>query len=463
MQISSAAQSTLNSSPVLTDPEQLLRPFQRAFKPPEAFRVGTEAEKFGVVREGLAPLPFEGEVSLSALFTRFTTRGWKPLREYSEGPVVGLQRGSSSITLEPGGQLELSGAPFASIHDTAREFEQHFAELSEFSAELGILWLSAGFHPLAAPAEFPLVPKLRYPVMRRYLSQRANRGLDMMFRTCTVQANLDYSDEQDALRKLRVALALQPIVTAMFANSPFVEGEISGRLSERGDVWLEMDPDRTGLLPFLWQRSATFRDYVDWALDVPCFLVRRGAKVVENTGQTFRRFMSHGFGGTRAVESDWVTHLNTLFPEVRLKSTIEVRGADAQSKELTCALPALWKGLLYDERSLAKLEDLLSSLDPVSVADSRREMTRDGLNAQLGGRLVRHWAEQVFEIAKQGLLRNPDRNEAGQCEDVYLAPLGQFLERGLTPAQLLVEQVRAGAPWRGSGLREGIVEVTRIL
>ncbi|MDB4974224.1 MAG: Glutamate--cysteine ligase, partial [Myxococcaceae bacterium] len=323
--------------------DDLFAPFYESFKSEDNWRVGAEAEKFGVLEDTFEPLPYEGARSVRAVLDGLQQFGWLPESEYPGGAIIALKRGMASITLEPGAQLELSGAPFHSIHDTHEEWVQHIAELHEVGAPLGIAWLGLGFHPFAAQSDLPWVPKLRYGVMRDYLPTRGSMGLDMMRRTSTVQSNLDFASETDAMRKLRAAVAFSPIITAMFANSPLYEGALSGERTRRGLVWLNTDPDRTGLLPFLWRDDASFEGYVAWALDVPMFLVKREGKVVHNTGQTFRAFMRDGYAGTQATAEDWFTHLGTLFPEVRLKKTIEIRGADCLPYALTPALSALSK------------------------------------------------------------------------------------------------------------------------
>jgi glutamate--cysteine ligase len=421
-------------------------PFEEACKPPSRFRVGTEAEKLGVLVPERVALPFEGERSVRRVLTLLHERhGWAEEREHEGAPVIALRRNDASITLEPAGQLELSGAPLATIHETNAEFATHVAELKDVSRELGISWLSLGFNPFSTQAELSRVPKSRYSIMQRYLPTRGPRSLDMMLRTCTVQANLDYENEADAVRKLRVSLALQPVVTAMFANSPFYEGRKSELLCERAAVWLGMDPDRSGLLPFAWQRDFGFRRYVEWALDVPMFLIKRGSHVIESTTRTFRDFLRDGAEGTRATLYDWEMHVNTLFPEARLKRTLEMRGADAQSAELTVALPALWKGLLYDEQALAGAEALVAALDPAVVQAVRPEIARSGLAASLAGKPLTRWAGDVLELSRGGLVRHAIKDASGRDESVYLAPLARLVEQGRTPAQGLLAAVE-GAP-----------------
>jgi glutamate--cysteine ligase len=444
------------SAPVISeapvrDFEDLLQPFVEAQKPRARWKVGTEAEKFGLLSDTLTPLPFDGPRSVRRVLSLLAERyGWQQEREHERGEVISLRRDGASITLEPAGQLELSGAPFATVHETHAELEAHLRELKGISEELGIVWLSLGFHPFARQDELPHVPKLRYGIMEKYLPTRGPRALDMMLRTCTVQANLDYESEDDAVRKLRVSLAAQPIVTAMFAHSPLIEGRIGPRLCERASVWLGMDPDRSGILPFAWERAMSFRTYVEWALDVPMFMLKRGSRVIANTGQTFRAFMADGAEGVRATRTDWETHINTLFPEARLKNTIEVRGIDAQRTELTCAVPAMWKGLLYDSQALNQLETLLSPLSARIVQQARPEIARAALHATLAGRPVQSWAEEVVNIARAALERQACLDQNGRDESLYLAPLIELLSAGKTPAEALLEAAQAGRDFRAS-------------
>jgi glutamate--cysteine ligase len=428
--------------------DDLLEPFYESLKPAEAWKVGTEAEKFGLLEESLAPIPYDGPRGVHAVMAQMAERfDWVPESEYQGGDIISLKRGLASITLEPGAQLELSGAPFTSIHDTHDEWMQHLSELHAVGEALGIAWLGLGFHPFARQSDLPWVPKLRYGVMREYLPRRGSMGLDMMRRTCTVQANLDYGSEADAMRKLRVSLALSPLLTAMFANSPFYEGAISGERTHRGLVWLDTDPDRTGLLPAMWEADASFAKYVEWALDVPMFMVKRGSKVVHNTGQTFRAFMRDGYGGTHATRDDWLAHLGTLFPEVRLKKTIELRGADSQASALTPALGALAKGVYYDERALAQAEALSEKLSFAQAEGSRREIARLGLGAELAGEVVSTWAQQLVTIARGGLQRlhaaTPDPRGD---ETRYLEPLAELVARGDTPADHLLHGIDPTLP-----------------
>ncbi len=402
--------------------------------------IGTEAERIAVVREDGSPLPYAGSVSVVAVFDwLIAEHGWEPERERAGGPVIALRREGASVTLEPGSQIELSGAPFASVIAGQQESDALWQSLMPIMEELGLVWLGLGCHPFGRVEELGWVPKLRYGVMKDYMPTRGPMAADMMTKTATVQANLDYASESDAMRKLRVSLRAQALVTAMFANSPWAEGVQSGFRSTRSWIWQHMDRDRSGLLPFAWKDRSTYVDYANWALGVPMFLIKRGDQVHANTGQTFRDFMNEGFEGVRATYGDWAIHLSTIFPEVRLKSTLEVRGADAQSPELTFALPALWKGLLYDDESLSKLEGLVDSWTFDEVEKYREPLARRGVQARYFGRDAVDWAGEILDLAETGL----GRLDAGSpTQDVVLlAPLRALLERAQCPADPLLERV----------------------
>jgi glutamate--cysteine ligase len=439
--------------------DDLLAPFHGALTPPDLWLVGTEAEKFGLLADSHAPLPYEGERSVTAVLEALENLyGWFPEHEYEGGALIALRRGEASITLEPGGQLELSGSPFASIHHTQLEWSTHLMELHDIGERLGIVWLGLGFHPFARQADLPWVPKLRYGIMREYLPTRGTMGLDMMRRTCTVQANLDYASEADAMQKLRISLALSPIITAMFANSPLVEGKLTGERTHRALVWLNTDPDRSGLLPFAFRDDASFESYVEWALDVPMFMVKRGNKALHNTGQTFRQFMRDGFEGAEARLDDWVTHLGTLFPEVRLKKTLEIRGADSTPGDLVSALPALAKGLLYDATARGKAEALASRIDYAAAEAARPDISVRGLKAELAGRPLGEWASEVLAIAQEGLANLAAIDPVTKNDErVHLVKLAQLVHQQKTPADALIEQLDLTRP-----LEPQIVELAKL-
>jgi glutamate--cysteine ligase len=424
--------------------DDLLAPFAEACKPREAWRIGPEVEKAGVFEATCMPIPYEGERSVLRIFDMLAAKhAWVPEREHDPGPAIALRRGDASVTLEPGGQLELSGKTSENIHEVCAEMRGHMREIGPLSRAMGVRWLGVGFHPFARREDFTWVPKQRYGIMREYLPTRGSHALDMMLRTSTVQANFDYASEADAMRKMRVALALSPLTTAMFANSPWKEGRASGNLTYRGRVWLDVDPDRSGLLPGLWKRDARFDDYVEWALDVPMFLFKRDGQKIANTGQSFRSFLKDGFKGHKPNHDDWKTHLNTLFPEVRLKKTIEVRGADAQSTNLKCALPALWTGIFYDDGALAGAEALVEGWTHDEVSELRPRVCRDALRATFRGAPLAAVAERVLAIAEGGLERRARGTGAGgkggKDERLHLVRLRKLVGEGRCPADVLLE------------------------
>lgn len=441
--------------------DDLLALFRDSEKPPSRHLVGAEAEKFGVHRETGKPLPYEGSWSVLRVLEALAARhGWSPEAEVPGGPLIALTRANASITLEPGGQLELSGAPLETIHLICAEASGHVAELRDISNELEVSWLGVGFHPFARQADLTWVPKQRYGIMQRYLPTRGAHGLDMMRRTATVQANFDYSSEGDAMRKLRVSLRLSPLVTAMFANSPFYEGRVFGGRSYRAKVWLDVDPARQGLVRRVLEGNGGYDDYVEWALDAPMFLVKREGRALDNAGQTFRSFLADGFEGERATLSDWETHLNTLFPEVRLKRTLEVRGADSLPSQLLCSLPALWTGLLYDPRALDEAEALCEGWQHDELEELRARIPGEGLGATFRGAKLASWAEKVLELSRAGLARRSRLNRSGNDESVHLASLTALVSKGWSPADALLDGLPGDAD--ADALRRAILERSRL-
>jgi glutamate--cysteine ligase len=440
----------LKNDHILGSRDDLLRVFHEAIKPAAEWRVGAEMEKFGVDSQTGAPIHYDGPRGVLAILGYLAEKhGWAPEREKEGGPIIALLRSGASITLEPGSQLELSGAPNRTIHEICTEFRQHLKELEPISKELGLTWLGLGFHPFATRADLKFVPKLRYAIMKDYLPTRGGHALDMMLRTCTVQANFDYASEADALKKVRVATRLAPLTTALFANSPFYEGKRHEGVTYRGRVWLDVDPDRSGLVPAMWSPNATFDTWVEWALDCPMFMVKRDGQVIKNTGQTFRSFWKDGFEGHKAMYSDWQTHLNTLFPEVRLKKTIEVRGADSQGSPLACALPALFTGILYDERALDEALALTDSFQHDEVHKLRDQVWRHGIRAQFRGAPLADLAEKVLTIAEGGLERRGHKRTDGKDERVHLAKLKKLVEERKSPADVVAAGLTGeGEPWR---------------
>ncbi len=423
----------------ITSYDELLSLFHDSVKPRAQFRIGAEMEKFGIFPNG-DPIPYEGEGGVLNLMRELADGGgWQTEAETEGGPLLALQRDGASITLEPGSQFELSGAPLVTCHEIRSEFRGHLADLHAYSDRCGVTWLGLGFHPFAKRDQFTMVPKQRYSVMREYLPTRGSLALDMMLRTATVQANYDYLSEDDAMLKMRVALKLAPLTTALFANSPFVEGQPFGGKSMRAKVWLDTDNDRSGLVSTVWKRNAKFVDYVEWALDVPMFMFKRDDLKIANTGQSFRSFWKSGYQGHKPTMSDWKTHINTLFPEVRLKNTIEVRGADSQGAALACALPALWAGILYDTQALAEAEALTADWTYDEVSATRKEVWNKGLGSRFRGATLQLVAEKLLTLAAGGLDRRAHVDAAGNTERVHIAALEALVANGQTPADKLLE------------------------
>lgn len=434
--------------------DDLLAPFFEWSAAGDGPRIGPELEKTGVHPADFSPVTYEGEV-MNVLVDLAAHHGWRSDRERPDGPVIALEKDGASVTLEPGGQLELSGAPALDVHAVENETRAHMRELEDVSARLGVRWLGIGFHPFARRDELHFVPKARYATMREYFPKVGKYGLDMMLRTCTVQANLDYSSEADAMKKMRLALAIGPLTTAMFANSPYVEGRPFGGVTMRGLVWTSVDDSRAGLLPALWKPGARFDDYVAWALRAPMFILKRDGDAIPNTEQTFEQFLADGKDGLRATQADWRLHLNTLFPEVRLKRTIEIRAADAQGPALASTVPALYTGLLYDARAVAELEALVEPWTYDEVAALRGELWKTGLATPFRGGTLAPVAEKVVDIARGGLQRRARKDARGRDESIYLEPLVALVARGKTPAEDLLEKIGTG-----EGAKKKLVELT---
>ena len=429
----------------IRDLDELATIFQAAEKPADQFRIGAEAEKFAIRADG-APLQYEGADGIVGIFEALSDFGWEEEREAPDGPVIALRRGHASLTLEPGSQLELSGAALPDIHQIDAEFQNHLRELAPISKQLGLHWLGVGFHPLARQVDLGWVPKARYAIMREYLPTKGHAAHDMMRRSATVQANFDFSSEADAMKKLALALKLSPILHAMLANAPFKEGKLAGTKSVRGEVWLNMDPSRSGLIPAIWSaEQPKYRDYVEWALDSGMFLFKRDGKVVANTGQTFRSFLADGFQGHRATLTDWKLHLQTLFPEARLKNTLEVRGCDSLPSNLSMAVPALFTGILYDSRALDQAAELLAPLSIAIVNRDRPALVRQGLTAPLGDKRAVDYAQALYDIASSGLSRRGRRNAQNEDERRYIKPLERLLKVAEAPADDLTRGLAADA------------------
>jgi glutamate--cysteine ligase len=426
-------------------------------KPKDQWRIGAEHEKFGFDRNTLRRPAYEGDHGILAMLTGLQRFGWNPVEE--AGHVIALERKnaegfSASISLEPGGQFELSGAPLKDIHDICSETGQHLMEVKMVADEIGLGFLGAGFDPLWARADIPVMPKGRYEIMRAYMPKKGSLGLDMMLRTCTIQANLDFDSEADMVAKFRTSLALQPIATALFACSPFTEGKPNGFLSARANVWTDTDPDRTGMLDFVFADGFGYETYANYALDTPMYFAKRGDRYVDASGQSFRDFLKGelpALPGELPTLKDWGDHLTTLFPEVRLKSYLEMRGADGGPWSRICGLPALWAGILYDAPSLAAAWDLCKDWDIADHERLRRDVTRLGLKAEVAGRSVRDIAVDMVAIARRGL-RNRARMSGGMVDERgYLSELEDIADSGITPADRLLSLYHG--EWEGDVTR----------
>ena len=427
--------------------EDLIAWFDKGSKPQDQWRVGAEHEKF-VFRLGThEPVPYEPN-GIKALLDGMTRFGWKPVME--AGHVIALERGMANVSLEPGGQFELSGAPLETIHDICEETGQHLAEVKVVADELGIGFLGLGFSPIWRRDQVPVMPKGRYKIMREYMPKVGGLGLDMMFRTCTVQANLDFGSEADMVAKFRTSLALQPICTALFANSPFIEGKPSGFVSARANVWTDTDPDRTGMLDFVFKDGFGFETYAKYALDVPMYFAKRGDRYIDLSGRSFRDFMDGKLAelpGEKPSIKDWADHTTTIFPEVRLKQYLEMRGADSGPWSALCALPALWMGIFYDSAALAAAWDLCKHWKIEDHERLRADVARIGLKAQIAGRSVQDVAKDMLAIAREGLKRR-NRLSGGMVDETnYLSQLDEIADSGVTQAERLLELYNG--PWGG--------------
>jgi glutamate--cysteine ligase len=432
------------AGPSIADKRQLVEYHETGNKPPQDWRVGTEHEKFVFRRADLSRVPYEGPDGIGALLQGMTRFGWKPVIE--KGNIIALSNDAQcSITLEPGGQFELSGAPLETLHQTCEEVHEHLRQVREVCDELGLGMIGLGFDPVSRRDEVPFMPKGRYRIMRDYMPKKGRLGLDMMLRTCTVQANLDYQSEADMVKKFRASLALQPVAVALFANSPFVEARPSGYLSYRSLVWTDTDPDRCGTLPFVFEDGFGFERYVDYMLDMPMYFVYRDGAYIDASGQSFRDFMAGklpALPGELPLIGDWADHLTTAFPEVRLKTYIEMRGADGGPWRRLCALPALWVGLLYDGTALDAASDLVADWTPEEREAMRRDVPLLGLDTPHRSRAFRDIALEMLEIAREGLHRRARRDPCGEDETHYLDTLFSIAGSGRTPAQELIEDYK---------------------
>ncbi len=424
-----------------TDRRVLIEYLAAGCKPDRDWRIGTEHEKHVYRREDYRPLAYDGAPqSIRAILERLVERGWRPIME-GNNPIALDDGKGCSITLEPGGQFELSGAPLATIHETCDEIGRHLTEVKAVGAELDIGFLGLGYQPKWPRADLPWMPKGRYAIMRRYMPTRGTLGLDMMQATCTVQVNLDFDCERTMVEMFRIGLALQPIATALFANSPFKDGAPCGWLSYRSHIWTDTDPDRCGMLPFVFDDGFGFERYVDYMLDVPMYFVYRDGRYIDVAGQSFRDFMAGrlpGYPGHYPRLGDWIDHLTTVFTEVRLKRFLEMRGADGGPWNRLCALPAFWVGLLYDAESRRAAYDLIGDWTEAERTALRRDVPRFALKTPFRGGTVRDVALKVLCIAHQGLARRRREDWVGRDETVFLKPLFQIAEADFTMAEELL-------------------------
>ncbi|MDR3516175.1 MAG: glutamate--cysteine ligase [Azospirillaceae bacterium] len=437
-----------SSAEPITDRRQLVSYLEAGSKPVTDWRIGTEHEKFVYRLSDLRPVAYDGPQGIAELLTRMIRFGWQPWEE--NGAIIALTCGAANVTLEPGGQVELSGAPLETLHQTCAEIQTHLAQVKEIDAELGIGMIGLGFNPKWSRADIPWMPKGRYQIMRDYMPKRGALGIDMMLRTCTVQVNLDFASEADMVSKFRVSLALQPLATALFASSPFTEGKPNGFQSYRSHIWTDTDPDRCGDLPFVFEDGFGFERYVDYALDVPMYFVYRNGRYIDASGQSFRDFLDGRLPmlpGQQPLMSDWADHLTTLFPEVRLKRFLEMRGADCGPSGRLCALSAFWVGLLYDDQALDAATRMVADWSAEDRAYLRREVPRHGLATPFRGRPLQALAVETVALSRQGLNRRARLDSWGNNESHFVEPLMTIAERNETLASELLG--RFHKQWQG--------------
>jgi glutamate--cysteine ligase len=425
---------------VITSKDDLIADLASGCKPREAWRIGTEHEKFAFHPGSHHPLGYEGPNGIRALLEGLTRFGWSPVME-NGNPIALLAADNSSITLEPGGQVELSGAPLETIHQTCDEVGEHLKQVKEICQELDVGMFGLGYLPTSGLSDVTWMPKGRYAIMHDYMPTRGGLGLDMMLATCTVQVNLDFDSEARMIKMFRAALALQPLATALWANSPFRNGEPNGFLSYRSHIWTDTDPDRSGMLPFVFDDNFGFERWVDYMLDVPMYFVYRDGQYINAAGQSFRDFMSGSLPalpGERPTMKDWEDHLTTAFPEVRLKHFLEMRGADGGQWANLCALPAFWVGLLYDDIALDTVTSMIADWSLAEIEGMRNDVPKTALKTPFRGGTLQDIAKQVLKLARDGLQRRGRLSSAGEDETHYLRPLEQIAETGNCPAEDLL-------------------------
>jgi len=417
-------------------------------KPRADWRIGTEHEKFVYDPRSFKPVPYEGKPGIRALLDGMKRFGWEPVLEGEN--IIGLTQNGASLSLEPGGQFELSGAPLKTVHETCAEVNTHLEQVREVAGEINACVIGLGYAPTWGLDEVPQMPKGRYGIMRRYMPKVGGYGLEMMFRTCTVQVNLDFSSEADMVKKFRVGLALQPVATALFANSPFREGKPNGFLSYRSHIWTDVDNARAGMLPWVFEDGMSFERYVDYALDVPMYFVYREGKYIDVAGRSFRDFLTHKIPEVAHIEptmADWADHLTTIFPEVRLKKFLEMRGADGGSWRRICGLPALWVGIYYDQVALDAAWDLVKDWTAEERWAMRDSVPRLGFKTPFRTRTVGDLAKDMLKLSSEGLRRRAQEDAIGTTEEGFLNPLLEVAQRGYTRAEELLERYHGA--WKG--------------
>jgi glutamate--cysteine ligase len=436
----------------ITSTRQMAEWLAAGCKPKSAWRIGTEHEKFGFRLSDYTPPPYEPQ-GIRAMLEGLMAKGWEPILD--RGNPIGLKRGPASVSLEPGGQFELSGAPLATLHEVAAELFEHLDDVREIAAPLGLGFAPIGFHPLAKREDMPWMPKGRYAIMRQYMPRVGAMGLDMMLRTCTVQVNLDFGDEADMVEKLRISLALQPLATALFANSPISEGKKNGYRSLRARVWTDTDPDRTGIPAVVFEDGFGFERFAEWVLDVPMYFIMRDGQWLDAAGQSFRAFLNgkaEKLAAQSATMGDWADHVTTVFTDVRLKRFLEMRGADAGAPSMLNALPAFWVGLIYDDAAQKAARALTKGWSVAEIRALREAVPQQGLTATIQGRSLRDVARDVLAIARDGL------NARGLDEGLFLDPLDAIVASGETQADRWLQ--RFDNIWHGDArmmLREAAI------
>jgi glutamate--cysteine ligase len=442
--------ASTGDSPVIESRRQLVEWFESGCTPKKDWAIGTEHEKFAFTRNDLRPIPYEGDRGVKMLLNALAENyDWEPIIE--NGNVIALTKDKCSVSLEPGGQIELSGAPLKNIHQTCAEVHTHLHEVREICDGLGIDMLGVGHNPKWKREDIPWMPKGRYKIMGEYMPKVGNLGLDMMLRTSTIQVNLDFSSEADMVKKFRTSLALQPVATALFAASPFVDGKPSGFLSARSNVWTDTDPDRCGMLPFVFEDGFGFERYVDYMLDVPMYFVYRDGKYIDAAGKSFRDFMAGKLDvlpGERPTMNDWSDHMTTAFPEVRLKKFLEMRGADGGPWKRICALPALWVGLLYDDAALDAAWDLVKDLSVAEREALRNDVPRTALATPFKNGTVQDLSKDVLAISRQGLKNRGRMDSYGDDEGHFLDSLDDVAQSGRTLAEEFLDKYET--EWNGS-------------